>query len=45
MIKESWNFTASWVVLKLLKWKAFQKMLLSLGEACEVLDSELFLVL
>jgi len=42
MIKESWNFTASWVVLKLLKWKDFQRMLLSLEEACEVLDSELF---
>lgn len=42
MIKESWNFTASWVVLKLLKWKDFQRMLLSLEEAFEVLGSELF---
>lgn len=42
MIKESWNSTASWVVLKLLKWKDFQRMLLSLEEACEVLDSALF---
>ena len=36
MIKEFWNFTASWAALKLQKWKDFQRMWLFLVGACDI---------